>query len=181
MKKRKKLKINKKLIIILSFLIKFNLFAIPLYIILYFDLYFLPMQEFLAYISYKTLSFLGYEVSLSGVVIRIVRNLELLNIEISWDSTGWKSMYTLAALVLATSGPNLCKKGKFLLFGITFLFFLNFLRIITTISIAVNFGFNYFEIVHMLLWREGLIFAVVAIWYFWLRQVYKHYSLKNEI
>jgi exosortase/archaeosortase family protein len=171
-KRKKKFKIDKrKMITIIWFLIRFNLFAIPLYILLYINFSFLPLQRFLAYVSYKTLTSLGYKVSLKDIFLIVPRGLEALSIGISWDSTGWKSIYTLMALVLATPYQSLYKKSKFLLISIPSLFFLNFLRIITTILVAVNFGFNYFEIVHTFLWREGLIFAVVAIWYLWLRQI----------
>jgi exosortase/archaeosortase family protein len=70
------------------------------------------------------------------------------------------------------------KKIKFLAFGLPFLFFLNFIRILTTILIAINYGFQYFEVVHTLLWREGLILAVVLIWYMWLRRI--KYKVKKQ-
>jgi exosortase/archaeosortase family protein len=61
-------------------------------------------------------------------------------------------------------------KLKFLAIGLPVLFVLNFLRIATTILVSVIYGFKYFEIVHIFLWREGLIAAVLIIWCLWLRQ-----------
>jgi hypothetical protein len=36
--------------------------------------------------------------------------------------------------------------------------------------IALKFGWQYLDVVHNFLWREGLILAVVLIWYIWLRK-----------
>ena len=51
-----------------------------------------------------------------------------------------------------------------------FLFLLNFVRIVSTILFSLKFGFQYLDIVHTFLWREGLILAVVCVWYLWLKK-----------
>ena len=157
---------EKKLVKILFFLLKFNLLAIPLYITLYFNLSFPPLQNFLAYLIFQTLKIFGYSVSLNGYFL-IIQNFPEI-IEVSWDSTGWKSLYALTALVLATPLSNFYKKMKFLILALPTLFLINYIRILTTILVSIKFGFKYFEIIHTFLWREGLIFAIIAIWVLYL-------------
>jgi exosortase/archaeosortase family protein len=76
----------------------------------------------------------------------------------------------LSALTIATPFATMKRKAKFLAISLPLLFILNFIRILTTIVIAINYGFKYFEVVHMFLWREGLIFLIVILWYVWLRK-----------
>jgi exosortase/archaeosortase family protein len=167
MKKLKNSKILKKII---RFLIIFNLLAIPMYLIMLLDLSFTPLQVFLTDATYKTLNFLGYQ---SGLATHPLCNTEVIktsteSICISWDSTGWKSMYILAALAIATPVTNYKKKLVFLAIGLPLVFLVNFLRIVTTITISLKFGFQYFELLHTILWREVLILLVVGIWLVWL-------------
>jgi exosortase/archaeosortase family protein len=103
-------------------------------------------------------------------------------IVIDADCIGWKSMYMFFALVLATpirekeKLKNKIKKFfpktklKALVIGIPVLFIINFFRILTTILIGYYFGISYFNVAHTILWREGLIFAVLLIWFLWLKK-----------
>lgn len=171
---RKKV-LQKKLWTVAFFLIMFNLLAIPMFLSLLFNFSYPPLQTFLTDLTYRTLKFLGYNVDLikspTSVVPLISVSSEYPKILISWDSTGWKTLYVLAALTIATPFIAIKKKIKFLAFGLPLMFIFNFIRILTTILIAINYGFQYFEVVHMFLWREGLILAVVLLWYLWLKKV----------
>ncbi len=170
---KKILERRKKLVTILIFLIKFNLLAIPMYIIMYLDLTLPPLQVFLADMTEKILTSLGYSVARQDQFL----TLSNITIDISMDCTGWKSMYALAALTIAT--PSIWKKKlRFLVIGLPAIFLLNFIRIVTTIIFALQFGLQYLEIVHTLFWREGLILAVVVAWFLWLRTV--RYNIKNH-
>ncbi|MBI2084550.1 MAG: archaeosortase/exosortase family protein [Candidatus Aenigmarchaeota archaeon] len=165
--RRKKVEPWKK---VLQFLIAFNALAIPLYIAMYTGFEFQPLQEFNSQMLYYTLQALGYNVQLDGSSIHLIAGLEAHKIDVSWDSTGWKSMYAVAALIIATPISTMEKKGKFILAGIAAMFVLNYLRITTTIIISATYGFGFFDVVHTVLWREGLILAVVGYWFFWLRR-----------
>ncbi len=165
---RKLQKKERKLLTILLFLIKFNLLAIPMYIVIYFNFSFPPLQNFLAGLTKNSLILLGYPAIQKDSVIITADKNQFYSIEVSWDSTGWKSMYALVALAIATPVKSLRKKLKFIGIAIPTIFFINFFRILTTILVALRYGLNYFEIVHTLLWREGLILAVVLIWGLWL-------------
>lgn len=172
--KKKKLILRKKLKTIAWFLIKFNLLAIPLYLLIYFNISYVPLQGFIAAASVPFIKMFGHSASLVdyfGCDAPSVSGPDFQKpVCISWDSTGWKSMYALAALVIAAPVAGWKGKLRFLAAGIPLIFLINYLRIVTTILIALNFGWRYFELVHTVLWREGLIIAVVLIWYLWLRR-----------
>jgi len=174
-RKKKSLITRNRLKTVAWFLIKFNLLAIPMYLILHFGIYYSPLQSFLTSILRPAIELFGYETTLVEQDFCNVQAISGPKFEkpicISWDSTGWKSMYALAALAIATPFVRWKKKLKFLSIGIPAVFLLNYIRIVSTILIAIKFGFQYFDIVHTLLWREGLILIIVAIWYVWLRRI----------
>ena len=166
----KRLLKKNRLKFILWFLLRFNLLAIPLYLAIYTDFSFPPLQTLITQITATILKIQGYNIIQNDQMMLMNVDDSIYSIEVSWDSTGWKSLYALAALVMAVPTSNIKSKLKFLSMGLPMIFVLNLIRILTTILIALNFGFQYFEIVHTLLWREGLIIAVVALWYFWLKK-----------
>ena len=162
--------LKKRLRLVMWFLIRFNLLAIPLYLAIYTNFSFQPLQVVIAQITTVILKAQGYGVTQNNQAIIANVDGNIYSIEISWDSTGWKSLYALFALVVAVPFSDISKKLRFLTIGLPMIFVLNLIRILTTILIALNFGFQYFDVVHTLLWREGLIIAVVLLWYYWLRE-----------
>jgi len=174
-KTKKNLILRKKLLTVAWFLIKFNLLAIPMYLAIYFNLSYPPLQDFLTDLSRPVIELFGYETILfyhDYCNVQAIYGPEFEKpVCISWDSTGWKSMYALAALAIATPFISWKRKLKFLSIGIPTVFLLNYIRIVSTILIALKCGFQYFDVVHTLLWREGLILIIVAIWYIWLRRI----------
>jgi len=167
---RKILKRRKLLLSILWFVVKLNILVIPLYILLAVDFSLLPLQNFLALALGNTLNFLGYPTVVEGIDIGTVFNFILAKFRITMDCTGWKSMYLLIALAIATPAKQM-KRLKFLVITLPFLFIVNFIRILTTIILAFQYGFQYLDIVHTFLWREGMIFVVLAVWFIWLRRI----------
>lgn len=159
---------KKKLLAVLLLLVEFNLLAIPMYAIMYYKLSFLPLQKFLAGAAANLLKLLGYTAIQDRERIVVPTGDRIQSIEVSWDSTGWKSMYALVALGLVTPVKGWDKRLKFILISVPSIFLINFFRLLTTILFAMKFGFEYFEVIHTFLWREGLIFAVVLIWGVWL-------------
>ncbi len=180
--KKKILERRKKLLAILIFLIKLNLFVIPLYVLLWLDFSLPLLQNFLANSLASTLSFFKYPAVSKEKYIFIFLNeansYQIIPFEISMDCTGWKSMYLMVALVFSTSF-NLRRNLKFLAIALPFLFSLNFLRIFSTLIIAFKLGSQYFEVIHTFFWRECMVAAVILIWYFWLRKI--KYSLKDNL
>lgn len=179
---KKILERRRKLLATLIFSIKLNLLVIPLYILIYLDFSLPSLQNFLAYLISLTLSSFKFPVASEGKNIFIFltesESYRIIPFEISMDCTGWKSMYLLTALVFASSF-ELKKNLKFLAITLPFLFIINFLRIVSTIAIALTFGFEFFEVTHNILWREGMVFIVVIIWYLWLRKI--KYKLKDNL
>jgi exosortase/archaeosortase family protein len=167
---RKKI-LNQKMLEVLIFLIKFNLLSIPLYLIIFFNFSFPQIQNFLASLISFFLKALGYNTANKDYTISILYSNRLNQIEISWDCTGWKSLYALFALTLATP-VNLIKKIRFLILALPSLFLINLARILTTIIFSLSYGFNYFEVIHTFFWRWGLIFLVPLIWFTWIKMLY---------
>jgi len=178
---RKKI-FRKKLLLVVEFLVIFNLLSIPMYIVIFYNLSFESLQIFFTQLTEGFLKFMGYAVERIGYFLTINYSGGSLQIEISWDSTGWKSLYALFALAVATPIKSLKSKAKFLTIGLPLIFVLNFLRIVTTILVGLNYGLNYFDVVHTFLWREGLIFAIVIIWFAWLVRGKESYNItKNKL
>lgn len=148
------------------FLIKFNLLLIPFYVIIYMDIDFYTLQTLFAHILSLVLRLLGYKVSVSGFFMFV--GDEELPIDISRDCIGWKSTYSLFALVLATKG-KLKEKLKFLLIWIPVLLILNFFRVLLTIICGLLFGVEYLELIHAFIWQVIMMFVLLGIWYIWLR------------
>ncbi len=176
---QKKERVTTRLIPVLKFLVIFNLLAIPLYVALYTNFSFEPLQEFNAKIVASTLKIFGYNADVKGFTINLVTGDITQKIDISWDSTGWKSMYALASLIIATPISKISKRIKFAVLGIGVIFLINYLRILTTIIISAIFGFSLFNIIHTVLWREGLILAVIGLWFTWMvMEKYKIWKIK---
>ncbi|MEM5801866.1 MAG: exosortase/archaeosortase family protein [Candidatus Aenigmatarchaeota archaeon] len=175
LQKKKVIKFNlkDKLFLLLRFVFILNILSLPLYLIVYFNLTFTPFQTLLASFISNLLRFSGYSVQQSEHFIKILYSGGILHAEISWDSTGWKSLYLITALTIATPFINFKNKLKFLSIGLPILFSINIIRIFTTLLIALTYGIEYFDLIHTFLWREGLIFAVLFLWLLWINHYLK--------
>lgn len=168
-KLQKKERLILRLVSVLTFLILFNLLAIPLYIALYTDFSIPALQELNAKMASATLNLFGHKTSTDGISINLLLEGIAQRIEISWDSTGWKSMYATATLILVTPISTILRRIKSAIIGVAIIFLINYLRVTTTILISAKFGFSFFDVIHTVLWREGLILAVVGVWLIWMR------------
>jgi len=170
-------KSRKRLLEILFFIIKLDAFLVPLIFLLRADFSYEPLQDFLAGIVSVTLNSLGYATKLSGHYISITFGISMTVIDISMDCTGWKSAYALLALAVAT--PIAWKrKFIFLLASVPAIFFINYVRIVSTIAYAQSFGLQQLEVIHSVLWQEGLVSAVLALWGMW---VWKNKKVNKAI
>lgn len=167
---KKKIVNYEKLKNVFIFLIKLNLLAIPLYAIIYYNFSFEPLQNFVASVSFWILKVLGYDFSLEGNSLYIFVGSAFMQIQISWDSTGWKSLYILAALIVATPGREWKGKFLFILLSLPAVFAINIARIITTITTSLHFGLQYFDFLHLFLWRAVSIAVVLVFWYAFLKR-----------
>ncbi len=159
---------EKKLEIVADFLIKFNLLSIPMYVILLTGLQFYPLQTLLTNTVYEIFKLMGYSLEKHFTTILFSKPF-VAKITMDMDCTAWKSMYALAALIIASPVKG-DKKWKYTLLGILVIFALNIVRIVSTVLIAGIIGLQYLDIIHTVFWREGMILAVVLIWVWWIKR-----------
>lgn len=149
------------------FVAKLNALAVPLYLAVYLNVTWPAFQDAWAAGLSQSLGSLGYETALSGHTIGVRSGQTLYQIDLSWDSTGWKSLYAMSALVFASGAGSLGQKLRFLAFALPLVAFLNLLRVVTTSLVYLNYGLPGFELVHGLLWSAVMVVLVVFLWY-WL-------------
>ncbi len=168
---------NKDLLRVLRFIIKFNIFAIPLYVILIADLSFVPLQKFIADFIFNSLNAMGYNPTINELLISIpIKNGDWAA-TINWDCTGWKSMLALFALIMATDfGTNRKLLGLLL---IPVVFAINLLRILFMFFWVKTFDLAYYQTVHSLVWSWGLIFTVLILWFLWMKYDFLKIAAKS--
>jgi exosortase/archaeosortase family protein len=162
-KKAGKLRIrNDDLKRVLKFLILFNLFAIPLYIIILLNLKFIPLMQLTGGLAVGGLRIASIQAVQSGDFITIPVQDGQWAGYIDWDCTAWKSMLAFFALVFATDF-SLRKKLKCMLF-IPVIYMLNIFRIIFMFWFVSSYGTANYELVHATIWSWGMLLAVLALW-----------------
>jgi len=171
---------NKKIVKdVFLFLLKFNLLLLPFYVIIILDLNFYPVQIAFTNLLALLLKTLNYQVSTSDFFLFV--GSENIPIDISRDCIGWKSTYSLFALVFASPGDKK-NKLKFLGLWIPILLVVNILRVIITIIIGLNFGVQYMDFMHTILWQGGVILILIGIWVVWLKRTkFNIKSIRNII
>lgn len=152
---------------ILAFLIKFNLLAIPLYIILMSGFQWTALNQATESAVFNMLIASGVPASISDQFITIpIENGNFAG-DVNWDCTGWKSMYALFALIFATAF-SLRKKIYGLLF-IPVVYLINLVRIWFMFWFVYTYGAAYYSVIHATIWSWGLIAAILALWLVWMR------------
>jgi exosortase/archaeosortase family protein len=149
------------------FLVRFNIFAVPLYIILITGIKFEPLMQFTTYMAFELLRFTSIDAHLRNNIISVPVSNGNFGAYVSWDSTAWKSMLALAALVFATTFPLRKKLMGLLLVPIVYL--VNIVRIWFMFFI-VTIDVSYFELAHITIWSWGLIFTILLLWALWMKK-----------
>lgn len=162
---KKQLRKQFKLSII--FLVQLFLFISLFFFLDHLNLKFDSLQKIVAKISYNALKNLKYNVNLENFTIIALHKNTLLQFEISPDSTGWKGIFLISALVLSTPAISFRRKTKHLIFFLPIVFLINLFRIISTILIGLNFGLKAFDFWHSVLWSYGFLGIVIALWSVW--------------
>jgi len=157
------------ILIFLDFLLMLNLLSIPLYISISFDIELQFLKNLQALLTSKILNFFGLD-SISEENFVIIGNKVY---EISWDSTGWKSLYTFIALIISTPIHHK-RKIKPLVIGLLSIFLFNITRISATIYLSYKEIYS-FDLLHLGLWRWGSIGFLLFMWFIFL------YTQKNNI
>ncbi len=174
MKKRKNLaekkyKNSKMLKKVLKFLILFNIFSIPLYIILLTGYSFPPLQFATAQAVDSFLNAFGIKSQLSGLIISVPEPSGSFAGHISWDCTGWKSMLAFAALVLATDAKRNKKLLGLALIPIIYAF--NIFRVTSVFALVSIFGAQYFPTIHAIMFSFAMVAFILLLWVAWLKHV----------
>lgn len=82
--------------------------------------------------------------------------------------TGYRSFFALMGLVLAVPAIKRKKRIKGILMALAVVYLANIIRLVTTFYLSDIFGF---DLVHGLMWREGMIAVVFISWIFWLKNL----------
>ena len=153
----------------LDFLLTLNLLSLPLYIFIFLDIQVHSFKNLQTFLASKMLNFFGLD-SVSE------RNFVVIGgkaYEVSWDSTGWKSLYTFIALIISTPIHHK-RKIKPLIIGVLLLFLFNTARITLTVYLSYKEMYS-FDFLHLGLWRWGSIGFLLLMWFIFL------YTQKNNI
>ncbi len=116
-----------------------------------------------ARVSAAALNLIGIDAVSTGTFIQTA---ELL-VDVTRDSTGWKSIVAFTALVAAAKRP-LRTKVMAVVAGTAVILAANLLRITSMVYAVTVFAVDY-ELLHGLLWRWGLTAAVLVSWAVWMR------------
>jgi exosortase/archaeosortase family protein len=153
----------------LDFVLMLNLLSIPLYFFISFSIELKFLKNLEAFLISNLLNFLGLNSNFEENFVWIDNKIY----EISWDSTGWKSLYTLFALITSTPIYHR-RKIKPIIIGLFLMFLFNICRITATIYLSYKQIYS-FDFLHLVLWRWGSVGFLLFIWFIFL------YTQKNNI
>lgn len=155
---------NQRLFDVLLFLVRFTALAAPVYLLLWQGWDPVWLRSLNATVSSHVLNIAGLETVNVGTHVAA----DAIVVDVSTDSTGWKSMIAVTALLLATLGERTRKRVIGIVAGIIVIFVGNIGRITSMVYAVQVFGVDY-ELIHTVLWRWGLTFLVFGYWLLWLR------------
>jgi len=159
---------QKKLWNTLQFVLRFTIFSIPLYLVLWLNLSMLPMQYMVADHATWTLSALSFAVTKDNLILSVGAEKPFL-FYIGPDCIGWKSMLCFIALVFASLGVKMKKRILGIVFGIPAIYLGNLARIIIVVLIERSYGLEAALVFHDWLWQAGLMALVLSAWLIWLK------------
>jgi len=174
-----KSQLNRKLLRMLVFLIKFNLFAIPLYLIILSGFQWAFLKEATAGSVFVMLRISGIDASIENSYIAVPMSNGSFVASIDWDCTGWKSMFALFALIFATDFPLRRKLAGLVLLPV--IYSINLVRIWFMFFFASVYGLAYYSILHATIWSLGLITAILILWIIWLKKDFSKLKIPTRI
>ena len=143
------------------FFTRLMILAAPLYLVLVFvDL--LPLQLLVAQHSFAIMQGLGWTPVMEGAQMAVGE----FQFFVSRDSTGWKSMMFLGALIFAV--PGILWKKRFIgLLGIGIVYVGNLTRVVGIVAVEQAYGLEAALFTHDVLWQFGLTGLVLTVWLTW--------------
>jgi exosortase/archaeosortase family protein len=157
------------IISLLDFVVTLNLLSLPFYLILHFKLEWRYLKIVEAFLVSKILRIIG----LNSFTIENLIVIGDKVYEVSWDSTGWKSLYVFFSLVVSLP-VSFRKKIKPLAVCLTLIFIFNLARLVITIYLSYLYPQS-FDFLHLGLWRWGSLMFLLLLWFIFL------YFQKNNI
>ncbi len=166
---------NKALFETLLFLVRLLVLAIPLYMVMYFSVDLSPLQSFVAWEASIVLDEMGYQVERTGsfMIVHGGSYAQPFRFYISPDSSGWKSLLLLSALMIAVPKVPWKKRSIGLSIGLPIVWLGNLARVVSIVVIERSYGLEAGMLVHDMLWRLGLSALVLALWLGWLHLAIK--------
>ncbi|MBS3054516.1 MAG: archaeosortase/exosortase family protein [Candidatus Aenigmarchaeota archaeon] len=150
-----------------GFLARLNAFALPFYAIELTGAQFTWFMEVTERISFIIMQATGLPVIIENGLMAIPVNGGTWAAYVSWDSSGWKSLLVLFALVMATGAPLNKRIAGLLLLPVLYVF--NIARIWFMFFFVGSFGLEHYGLVHGTLWSWGTAAALLAMWLLWKR------------
>ena len=163
--RKKRFKFNEKERSIILFFVKFNIFAVPLYVLLAIGADFSWLQNAVAGITLELLAAAGISASRDGYLISIPVDGGSWGGFINSDCVGWKSVLAYIALVMATEFPLRKKLAGLVL--VPAIFIANLARIFFMFLYVDTWGLAGYGFVHAVVWSWGLLLIVIASWIAW--------------
>lgn len=170
---------NKKLLFLFFFLLGFLILAFPLYLIEFMHIDLFGFEMLVTQQVSLLLKASGIEHMINVVLYKTytipaiqIPNIPVIAIDIA--CTGIRSMFAFIALVFALPLVDKKKRFKALIWGLPTIYIVNILRIYTTILVGLSISTKALDIVHTILWREGLVLLIIVMWIYWI----KHEKIK---
>ncbi len=154
---------QRRLLAAASFLVRFTVLAAPLYAVVWLGWDGTPMRGWTAEAVMHVLRAVGLDAVRDGTAVTVPG----LVVDVSRDSTGWKSVFAVAALVAAVKRPWRSRLAGVML-GVTAVLVMNVVRVASMVY-AVSVWQVEYALLHTVLWRWGLTAVVVGVWVAWLR------------
>lgn len=168
---------QKKLWKTLIFLVKFGIASIPIYLVILFDMNFFVLQEKVARQTNSIINFLGTNSTIKycntsecnpnppGMPTIIFQSRA---IGIDRACTGYRSFFALVGLMLAVPCIKKEKRIRGIFLALVIIYAANLIRLVSTFYLS---GILDFDLVHGLMWREGMIAVVFISWILWLKKL----------
>ncbi len=113
------------------------------------------------------LNLLGISSSAEGSMIMFNEH----SAKIVWLCTGSLELALLLGAVIATEDRTWKQRVLGIVFSTVMLYIINIVRVGVTLASAVWYGWNFADLIHTVLFKFFLVFAILgvyAIWYLWL-------------
>lgn len=131
-----------------------------------------PLANLYAAISGKVINVLGYEVNVSGDLI--YSSGFSVSVKKGCDAAEPMAIFIAGIIAFPALARN---KLTGLLLGLSILFLLNIVRIISLYMMGVHSP-DFFETMHLAVWQVVFILVAILLWYLWLQRVVNKTAIK---